>query len=218
MTDAEKKQRAAELSRERGRRYREKNRERVNALALERTKKYQAANREQVAERRSKATPALRDAYKKDRFGAVQLHAERFWATVERRDGCWPWTAALTSQGYGRFNVGSVWLPASRAALMLALRRDLQPGHFACHHCDNPACCNPAHLYEGTQKQNIADKTARGRHVPRSGSKINAETAVRIRDDSRTHQAIADAFGVSRTLVSLIKGGKRWARISSHEE
>jgi predicted transcriptional regulator len=93
--------------------------------------------------------------------------AERFWAKVDRRgpDECWPWTGCR-SVGYGQIREagkGSRVLAAHRVALQLA-GRPVPDGMFACHHCDHPECCNPAHLYAGTALDNSRDSHARKRH------------------------------------------------------
>ncbi|ANU79701.1 HNH endonuclease [Arthrobacter phage Conboy] len=95
---------------------------------------------------------------------------ERFWAKVDKREPqeCWPWTAAKTAARedyqYGALKVGGRVVRANRFALELKLGRPLGPGMKARHTCDNPPCCNPAHLLEGTQAQNLQDMHDRGRH------------------------------------------------------
>lgn len=94
----------------------------------------------------------------------------RFWSKVDTTagmDGCWPWTASRNRGGYGHFDNTS----AHRFSLELKLGRPIRPGLFACHTCDNPPCCNPAHLFEGTHQDNVDDRQAKGRgatgdHVP----------------------------------------------------
>jgi hypothetical protein len=99
----------------------------------------------------------------------------RFWKYVDRRGPgeCWPWTGA-TRSGYGCLTVKVDGKPksrrAARMAWALANGRPLGPGMMALHRCDNPPCCNPAHLYEGTAADNMADKVARGRQS-RSGAR-----------------------------------------------
>ena len=98
------------------------------------------------------------------RYGDRSL-ADRLWGRVDRSagpDGCWPWLGCLNRTGYGQIadEEGALQL-THRVALSLSLGRPLTA--FALHHCDNPPCCNPAHLYEGTQADNIRDMVARGR-------------------------------------------------------
>jgi hypothetical protein len=95
--------------------------------------------------------------------------AEWFWRSVDKSggpDACWPWTGYRMASGYGRNRHGYT----HRYALQLALGRPLGPGMEACHTCDNPPCCNPAHLFEGTRLDNERDKTAKGRRntLPRA--------------------------------------------------
>jgi hypothetical protein len=95
----------------------------------------------------------------------------RFWPKVDRSagtDGCWPWTGGTNEHGYGILGLGGKgagFIKAHRMAYAVAF--GLVPD-FTCvlHHCDNPPCCNPDHLYIGDQKQNARDMKARGRVNP----------------------------------------------------
>lgn len=95
----------------------------------------------------------------------------RFHARVRTSDGCWLWAGEITSAGYGQFSLYRRSLTGGRDRLRLlahrvayALAHEEDPGNAVVRHrCDNPPCCNPAHLETGTQAQNIADALARGR-------------------------------------------------------
>lgn len=85
--------------------------------------------------------------------------SERFWANVEKGDGCWIWTAARVSQGYGAFTIGRVQIPAHRFAYE-EIVGPIPEGLFLDHLCRTPPCVNPAHLEPVTCKENILRGTA----------------------------------------------------------
>lgn len=95
----------------------------------------------------------------------------RFLAKIERGepDSCWLWTGTLNADGYGnfRYNGADRWRSYGAHRLALALATSTVPTSrmLACHHCDAPACCNPRHLYWGTNKSNMRDAMTRGQWV-----------------------------------------------------
>jgi hypothetical protein len=147
--------------------------------------------------------------------------AQRF-ATLVRADlsGCWIWVGSKSRKGYGRMREGprnSKIIAAHRVSWTLH-KGPIPSGLFVLHRCDNPACVNPAHLFIGTYADNNADRDSKGRHRPLRGeangmSKLTKEAVLAIRADRRTSVAIAPEFGVSQSLVRLIKNRKAWSHV-----
>lgn len=147
-----------------------------------------------------------------------------FWFKVDKSggpDACWPWTGSRNANGYGQVQRRAIRkgpLLASRYAYFLTHGR--WPEH-ALHSCDNPPCCNPKHLRDGTQKDNIQDAIQRNRAIspPRNlgeahpnsallGSQVE-EIRVRLASGER-HRDIAKDFGVARTTITAINRGTNW--------
>lgn len=81
-----------------------------------------------------------------------------FWSRVDVRgpDECWPWMNAKTPNGYGTVYFGGRMVGAHRVSWELT-HGPIPDGLFVLHHCDNPPCCNPAHLFTGTHTDNVRD-------------------------------------------------------------
>jgi hypothetical protein len=88
--------------------------------------------------------------------------ADRFWDRVLIGDGCWEWQGATSGKGYGRVSVGGRKLSAHRVAWTL-WNGPITSGLFILHHCDNPPCVRPDHLFEGTHLVNMRDARSKGR-------------------------------------------------------
>ena len=91
---------------------------------------------------------------------------------------------------------------------------DFEPtsGFCVLHHCDNPSCCNPCHLYIGTHQDNMRDKAVRGR----AGKKLTLENVREIKQclaAGATQVSLADRFGVTKATISQISRGKIWKQV-----
>lgn len=130
--------------------------------------------------------------------------------------------AARDKDGYGLFGLSSK-IKSIRAHRLAWLLVHDDPGDFqVLHKCDNPACCNPDHLFLGTPLENMRDKVAKGRHI--SGMSLHPEKAAkgerqgnarltekqvveirrRYRPRQVTLQALANEFGVSFTTIHYV--------------
>ena len=153
----------------------------------------------------------------------------RFWAKVDRQDGCWPWTGGVSTQGYGRFPVrtgkGKRLLQATRVAAFLTTGID-DPSKDVCHTCDNPICCNPIHLWLGTHAENMQDAHQKGRVIVPPGSfpdelhpqaKLTEKDVYAIRallnPRGMRLRDIADSFRVSIRTITKIRDREVWKHL-----
>ncbi len=149
---------------------------------------------------------------------------ERYDAKVDRSggpDACWPWMAYTDPNGYGTIGRNGKMVRANRVALERELGRSIWPGQCSCHTCDNPPCCNPSHLFEGTRGDNQRDMVAKGRGVDTRGVQNNhaklTDADVRgIRDKHRRgalQKEIAGEFGMDVSSISYIVNRKTWKHV-----
>lgn len=139
----------------------------------------------------------------------------RFWSKVDIRgpDDCWVWKAGRFDSGYGVFTIKRRNVRAHRFAYEIANGpTDL----CVLHKCDNPPCCNPAHLWEGTELENVHDRDRKGRNCKgedHPNAKLTPSAVRMIRSDPRGHVVVARAMNVSRSLVQKIRQGKAWSHV-----
>lgn len=155
--------------------------------------------------------PSSRDAFER---GGWQ---DRFWSRVAKgcQFECWPWTGGLTAAGYGAFKLGRGTHAASRVALASHLGRWPERDEYACHTCDNPICCNPAHLFLGSNSDNIRDAAKKGR-VRRKLNEVKAGKIWNMRGLKTAKQVAAD-FGVTASAVQAIWERRTWHHIHKPE-
>lgn len=168
---------------------------------------------------------------------------------VDKRglDDCWTWMASRFSNGggYGQFSIGGAGgsaIGAHRYSWDLHFG-PIPEGMLVCHHCDNPPCVNPAHLFLGTHVDNALDMVAKGRspkwapgRVPISGDKHYARvdpsrmargeassqakvTEADVREmrmlhaSGSTYAALARKYGVTYQAIAYIVRREHWAHV-----
>ena len=93
---------------------------------------------------------------------ASRWSPELLWRRVEKTEGCWVWHGWRNTNGYGMVTKDG------RTQLVHRLIYELLVGliptrMLLCHHCDNPPCVNPAHMFVGTVSDNARDAMQKGR-------------------------------------------------------
>lgn len=125
---------------------------------------------------------------------------------------CWPWTGGTAGKGYGTLKVwsGSKWITgyAHRETLKLYQSEPEAPNNQVLHSCDNPICCNPAHLSWGSNSKNR--KEARDRLHNQGNQKLTPKQVDVIRNDPRIYQEIANEYSIHRDTVARIKQNRAW--------
>lgn len=136
----------------------------------------------------------------------------RFWSKVDKRgpDDCWPWAAARLPRGYGHFSLNGRAVGAHRVAYELSTG-SIPSGLFVLHSCDNPPCCNPAHLRVGTPADNMRDKVDRGRArtIPRRLTDEQARE-IRARAKTESQSALSREFGLGKASIRKIIRGRTY--------
>jgi hypothetical protein len=146
---------------------------------------------------------------------------ERLWLRVEKTGDCWLWSGCLDTSGYGNIRVRGKVLRCHRVAWELT-HGTVPPGLHVLHRCDVRRCLNPAHLFLGTNADNVADKKAKGRVGAKRGeeqpsAKLTENDVRSIRwlvETGTSQRAVAGAFEVSKSQVSRIVHGERWRYLS----
>lgn len=142
------------------------------------------------------------------------LAVTRFWSLVKTGSelDCWPWIGDVDKNGYGVFFYNGRTRGAHELALSFATGEAKHQGLDTCHSCDNPSCCNPAHLRFDTRASNVADMYARGREVnPTRLTDADVRMIRERRAQGARQEDLADAFGCSGSYISMIIRGSRRA-------
>ncbi len=137
---------------------------------------------------------------------------ERFWSKVQvaERSRCWEWTGHRDKHGYGMCRDYGKVHRAHRLAYFLRHGRMPQ---YACHRCDNPACCNPDHIYDGDHKRNMQDKKERHRARGVSGemhykavltNKIAEQIRSQYKSENVSITTLAKRHGVSFSVIQRV--------------
>lgn len=141
------------------------------------------------------------------------LDPSRFWGKVKvgSPGECWPWGGSVDTDGYGVVRWGGRQTKAHRLAWSLE-NGPIPVGLGVLHRCDNPPCCNPACLFLGTNRDNVADRERKGRTARRKTDAEIAEMLACYATGEWTHRALAQRFEVSVGWVANVVTGRRRAR------
>jgi hypothetical protein len=154
--------------------------------------------------------------------------AERFWARVEKSDGCWLWIGPADAAGYGRMGVGSKAngtkgvVIVHRFSWQLAFG-PIPDGMFVCHRCDTPACVRPDHLFLGSPADNTHDSMTKqrfkapprfhGEQLPAAKLTESDVREIRRLAGQETYASMARRLGVTPRVVRLAARSESWTHV-----
>ena len=164
-----------------------------------------------------------------------RTNTERFWSYVNKDfpGTCWEWIGGKRDGGYGRYWFEGKAMPSHRYSYEL-LNGPVPDGYIICHKCDNPACCNPDHLFLGTNARNSADMVAKGRQskgiehakailpnrpkgINHANSVLTEEQVIEMRVLYETgkwfQRALAKRYNTSQATVQRVVTRKAWSHV-----
>jgi hypothetical protein len=136
--------------------------------------------------------------------------------SVKRDNGCIDWIGYADKERYGRMRVSSKLLRVIRVVYTMH-NGEIPEGLVVRHVCDNPACINIEHLEIGTNKDNIDDRTKRGRGVrgEKSHEALLTEAAVLgIRSSTESRKILAARYGVHTDTIGDVIRRKSWKHVT----
>jgi Mor family transcriptional regulator len=131
---------------------------------------------------------------------------------------CWIWQRGKTPDGYGLTSVKNKTTRVHRLAFTVFYNTDIS-GLLVCHKCDNPSCCNPSHLFSGTNADNSDDKVKKDRHTKgtQQWKSIFTENdvleVIKMYNDGYSVVHISEKYNCSLDAVRSILHGKTWKHI-----
>jgi hypothetical protein len=150
-----------------------------------------------------------------------KLSPRRFWTHVIKTDSCWLWKGSCDWTGYGRFVFNEKNISAHRHSWTLA-NGPIPKGLHVLHNCpdgDNKSCVNPAHLFLGTNADNLRDASKKGQ-LPRGSQKTAAKlTEHKVKRIKRLHASgigmreLGRRYGVSNVTIFGIIHGRIWTHV-----
>lgn len=155
----------------------------------------------------------------------LQNVEKRLWNKVDRKNDadCWPWEGAVNKDGYGSLRIAQMKTDVRAHRIAYAIAHGLPAqGIVIMHLCDNPKCCNPAHLAQGLQKDNMRDMDKKNRRKPpigiNNGSNKLTENQVReikaLLSNGKGVKSIAKIYNLTKKTVFSIKKGNIWKHIN----
>lgn len=147
---------------------------------------------------------------------------EDFWTHVDilGEDDCWNWKLWKNTKGYGRWKVCGNPIFCHRHAYEISIG-SIPDGYHVLHHCDNPLCCNPKHLFIGTNQDNVNDRVSKNRSAYTKGqsngrAKLTDKDIIEIRrlfKSGLSHLKIAKLYNISPTTAYYAATGITWKHI-----
>jgi len=154
---------------------------------------------------------------------AHQPLEDRFWPKVQKTDTCWLWTGSRDLQGYGRIGTGgrrSTPILTHRVSWVMH-HGSIPEGMLVCHHCDNPSCVRPDHLFLGTNADNVQDMIAKKRHAhgeQAPWSKVTKAQVIEIRQRYASgiisQYSLAKEYDINHATISAIVRRLIWDHVS----
>lgn len=152
-----------------------------------------------------------RKCYYSGRYADVEARLMK--RVLKAPNGCWEWQGPRRGGKfpYGVIGGGNRSQNAHRVAFRL-FKGAIPDGMDVCHHCDNPPCVNPDHLFLGTRRENLEDMVRKGRSLKGKRSNrgvasrvLTDEQVIAIRADTRSNRAIARDYSVTSSSIFCVK-------------